>query len=110
MLEFVPLRLFSLLIVVGNKAAHTLQNTLQQSRSWPLPGPGWLLCAVGNKLELSLGGPAIYGEQKAVRVKIGGRIAPSAIHLSQVHTLLAWRIFAWIILQSLLLLVIHRGV
>ncbi|EKO3398800.1 cobalamin biosynthesis family protein [Vibrio fluvialis] len=109
-LEFVPLRLFSLLIIVGNQAAHTLQNTLQQSRSWPLPGPGWLLCAVGNKLELSLGGPAIYGEQKAVRVKIGGRIAPSAIHLSQVHTLLAWRIFAWIILQSLLLLVIHRGV
>ncbi|TRN23811.1 cobalamin biosynthesis family protein [Vibrio furnissii] len=109
-LEFIPLRLFSVLIIAGHHAAQTLHRTLQQSRSWPLPGPAWLLCAVGNKLELSLGGPAIYGEQKAVRVKIGGRIAPSAIHLSQLHRLLAWRIFAWILIESLLLVLIYRGV
>lgn len=109
-IEFVPMRLFTLLIIAGKGATQTLHRTLQQSRSWPLPGPGWLLCAVGNKLELSLGGPAIYGEQKTVRVKIGGRVVPAAIHLSQVHSLLAWRIFAWIILQSLCLFVLYRGV
>lgn len=109
-LEFIPLRLFSLFIVAGSKAANMLSATVTQSRAWPLPGPGWLLCAVGNKLQLSLGGPAIYGEQKAVRVKIGGRIAPSAIHLAQVHKLLAWRLFAWILAESTVLALIYQGV
>ncbi|MDE1240738.1 cobalamin biosynthesis family protein [Vibrio aestuarianus] len=109
MLDFIPLRLFSVLIVIGDKALTTFTAMIQQSKVWPLPGPGWLLTAVGNKLELSLGGPAIYGEKKAIRVKIGGRVAPAAIHLSQLQKLLAWRIFAWLVLESALLLMINQG-
>ncbi|WP_154171408.1 cobalamin biosynthesis family protein [Vibrio metoecus] len=109
-LDWLPLRLFSLIIITGKQAGNVFKAVLEQSRSWPLPGPAWLLCAVGNKLQLSLGGPAIYGEQKSVRAKIGGRIAPAAIHIAQVQKLIAWRIFVWIALESLLLLLIYRGV
>ncbi|NAW69366.1 cobalamin biosynthesis family protein [Vibrio sp. V27_P1S3P104] len=108
-LDFIPLRGFALLILMGKQAKPILQVTLMQSRSWPLPGPGWLLCAVGNKLQLSLGGPAIYGQQKAIRAKIGGRIAPASLHLQQVYRLLSHRVWIWIALQSLLLLIIHQG-
>ncbi|EGR0625438.1 cobalamin biosynthesis family protein [Vibrio cholerae] len=110
LLDWLPLRLFSLLIILGKQAGTIFKAVLEQSRSWPLPGPAWLLCAVGNKLQLALGGPAIYGEQKSVRAKIGGRIAPAAIHIAQVQSLIAWRIFVWIALESLLLLLIYRGV
>ncbi|MFV0449759.1 MAG: cobalamin biosynthesis family protein [Vibrio sp.] len=109
-LEFIPLRLFSLMVALGNHSGKALQAIKSQSRSWPLPGPAWLLCAVGGKLELALGGPAIYGEQKIVRAKIGGRIVPSALHLSQIHRLLTWRLFLWIVIESLLLVVIHKGI
>ncbi|WP_278182649.1 cobalamin biosynthesis family protein [Vibrio misgurnus] len=109
-LDWLPLRLFSLLIMFGKQAGSVYQAVREQSRSWPLPGPAWLLCAVSNKLQLSLGGPAMYGDKKSVRAKIGGRIAPAAIHLAQVHHLIAWRILVWIALESLLLLFIYRGV
>ncbi|MFS1459777.1 cobalamin biosynthesis family protein [Vibrio lentus] len=109
-LEFIPMRLFALMIVCGDKASHTFKMMLVQSRSWPLPGPAWLITAVGNKLELSLGGPAIYDNTKAIRAKLGGRIAPSALHLSQVQKLLFGRIAIWIFLQSLALLIIHQGI
>ncbi|MBW3697113.1 cobalamin biosynthesis family protein [Vibrio sp. T187] len=109
-LDFIPLRLFALMIVFGTKATHTFQNMLQQSKSWPLPGPAWLITAAGHKLELSLGGPAIYNDKKAIRAKLGGRIAPSALHLSQLQKMLAWRIMAWILLQSAVLLAIHQGI
>lgn len=108
-LDFIPLRLFTLLIILGQNTKQTLQQTLTQSRSWPLPGPGWLLCAVGNKLQLSLGGPAIYGQRKAERSKIGGRVAPASIHLAQVHQLLTRRTWVWIIAQSLLFVMIYQG-
>ncbi|MEZ8578713.1 cobalamin biosynthesis family protein [Vibrio splendidus] len=109
-LEFIPMRLFALMIVCGDKAMHTFKMMLAQSRSWPLPGPAWLIAAVGNKLELSLGGPAIYNNTKAIRAKLGGRIAPSALHLSQVQKLLFGRIAIWIFLQSLILLFVHQGI
>ena len=108
-LELVPLRLFSLLIVVGKNGLYVLKNVLQQAKSWPLPGPGWLLCSIGIKLQLSLGGPALYQGHRSERAKIGGRIAPSAIHLAQIQTLLVWRIFTWIVIQSVLLGLIYQG-
>jgi adenosylcobinamide-phosphate synthase len=109
-LEFIPLRLFALMIVVGHNASNTFSMMLTQSRSWPLPGPAWLITSAGNKLELSLGGPAIYDDIKAVRAKLGGRIAPSALHLAQLQKMLAWRILAWLLIQSALLLIIHQGI
>lgn len=89
------------MITLGHRAQATAQLLQEQAKSWPLPGPAWLLVSVGAKLELSLGGPAIYDGHKAVRAKLGGRIAPSAIHIAQVQKTLAWRMFAWIIIQSL---------
>ncbi|CAM2946708.1 cobalamin biosynthesis family protein [Vibrio mytili] len=108
-LELIPLRLFALLVVVGKSPSQIVGHIQQQAPAWPLPGPAWLLCAVGNKLQLALGGPAVYQGIRAERAKIGGRIAPSAIHLNQVQTLLVWRIFTWIALQSLLLGLIYQG-
>ncbi|WP_070972374.1 cobalamin biosynthesis family protein [Vibrio sonorensis] len=110
MMEFVPMRIFSLFIMIGSRAASAWQLIRQQAASWPLPGPAWLLVAVGAKLELSLGGPAMYHKKKSVRVKIGGRIAPAAIHLSQINSMLIKRMSAWILIQSLLLLAIYQGI
>ncbi|KOO14725.1 adenosylcobinamide-phosphate synthase [Vibrio xuii] len=108
-LDFIPMRLFAIMIALGHRAKQTAQLISQQAKSWPLPGPAWLLVSVGAKLELSLGGPAIYNKHKAVRAKLGGRIAPSAIHVAQVQKLLAWRMFAWIVIQSLIMGLIYQG-
>lgn len=108
-LDFIPLRLFTCLILVGHRAQATMTLLKEQAKSWPLPGPAWLLVSVGAKLELSLGGPAIYGGHKAVRAKLGGRIAPSAIHIAQIQKMLAWRMFCWIIIQSLIMGIIFQG-
>ncbi|EPR4993036.1 cobalamin biosynthesis family protein [Vibrio navarrensis] len=110
LLDVIPLRLFALLLALGKNAGIALSGIKQQAPSWPLPGPGWLLCVVGNKLQLSLGGPAIYAGRKTERAKIGGRIAPSALHIDQIQTLLAWRIFVWLLLQSLILGLIYQGI
>ncbi|NVD07463.1 cobalamin biosynthesis family protein [Vibrio sp. JPW-9-11-11] len=109
-LDFIPLRLFAVMIACGQRASACIQLIRQQAPSWPLPGPAWLIVSVGAKLELSLGGPAIYARHKAVRAKLGGRIAPSAIHVAQVQKLLAWRMFAWIIIQSLLMGLVNQGI
>lgn len=109
-LDFVPMRLFASLVSIGQRAGYALSLIRQQASSWPLPGPSWLLIAVGGKLQLSLGGPAMYRGKKRIRSKIGGRIAPSAIHLAQIKQLLAWRIIIWIVIQSCLLGVIYQGI
>ncbi|MEZ8194982.1 cobalamin biosynthesis family protein [Vibrio cortegadensis] len=109
-LDFIPLRLFSLMIVIGDKATIAFKGMLEQGKTWPLPGPGWLMAAIGHKLELSLGGPAIYNDKKTIRAKLGGRIAPSALHLSQLQKLLAGRILIWILVQSALLLLFYQGI
>ena len=108
-LEIIPLRLFAMFIGAGKNVSSVSTAMLQQAKSWPLPGPAWLLCSIGNKLQLSLGGPALYQGLRAERAKLGGRIAPSAIHLAQIQTLIVWRIFAWIVIQSLILGFIYQG-
>ncbi|MGP8307027.1 cobalamin biosynthesis family protein [Vibrio sp. YIC-376] len=108
-LEVIPLRLFAIFIAAGKNLSNVLNGVKQQSKSWPSPGPAWLLSCVGHKLQLSLGGPALYQGIRTERAKMGGRIAPAAIHLAQIQTLLIWRIFAWIVIQSLLLGMIYQG-
>ncbi|SON50609.1 putative Cobalamin (Vitamin B12) biosynthesis CbiB [Vibrio tapetis subsp. tapetis] len=109
-LDWLPLKIYSLMITIGKNGMSTLSALFSQAKQWPLPGPGWLLTAVGHKLELSLGGPAIYGDKKAIRPKIGGRIAPSAFHLAQIQHLLAWRICGWILIQSAIMIAIYQGI
>ncbi len=108
-LEVVPLRLFAIFIAAGKDLSNVISGMKKQVNAWPLPGPAWLLSCVGHKLQLSLGGPALYQGMKTERAKIGGRIAPAAIHLAQIQTLLVWRIFAWVVIQSLLLGLIYKG-
>lgn len=110
LLDYIPLRLFSLLLIPGKGAGRTLSQTVTQGATWPLPGPGWLLSAAGNKLELSLGGPAIYGDKKSVRPKLGGRIGPAALHLAQLQKLLMRRTLVWLLIQSSLMLLIYQGI
>lgn len=110
LLDYVPLRLFALMVLAGKQANLTWQSLRQQALSWPLPGPAWLLCAVGNKLHLSLGGPAIYQGRRVERAKIGGRIAPSALHIDQLQQLLVRRILVWVLLQSLLMGLVYQGI
>lgn len=108
-LDIIPLRMFALLIATGKRASSVMTGIKLQAKSWPLPGPAWLLCCVGNKLQLSLGGPALYQGMRAQRAKIGGRIAPSALHLTQLQSLLIWRIFAWVVIQSFVLGLVYQG-
>ena len=109
-LDYIPLRLFAVMIALGSRTSEVWALLKQQAATWPLPGPSWLIIAVGAKQELSLGGPAIYDGKKSVRSKLGGRIAPSAIHIAQVQRLLAWRMFAWIMVQSAIMGLIYQGI
>lgn len=105
-LEWLPLRLFMILLLIGKNSTAILQQTKLQVRSWPSPSQGWLLAIIGHKLQLSMGGPALYNNTKAVRAKLGGRIAPSALHISQVMKLLNQRTFYWLTLQSVIIALI----
>ncbi|WP_076590048.1 cobalamin biosynthesis family protein [Vibrio ostreicida] len=109
-LDYIPLRLFALMIAVGGRMREVFALLKQQANAWPLPGPSWLLISVGAKQQLSLGGPAIYDGKKTVRSRIGGRIAPSAIHMAQVQRLLAWRMSVWIIVQSAVMAAVYQGI
>ena len=102
-LDIVPLRLFALLISIGRNSDIAVQGLRQQGENWPLPGPGWLLVATGHKLSLSLGGPAIYNNIKRERPRIGGRIAPAALHIAQIQQLMTQRLYVWLHRKSLLL-------
>lgn len=99
-LEWLPVRIFIGLLLIGKNRQSVWQGAKTQALSWPSPSQGWLLSVIGHKLQLSLGGPAIYANIKSVRAKLGGKIAPSALHISQLMTLLNQTTCYWLILQS----------
>ncbi|MDD9196976.1 cobalamin biosynthesis family protein [Aliivibrio sp. S3MY1] len=108
-LDFIPLKMFSLLCLIGKHFQIVLHVLKQQKKSWPNKNNAWLLIIIGKKFELSMGGPVIYQGKKISRPKLGGKIAPSAIHLAQIHRFLSWRIAIWLILQSTLMVIIKHG-
>ncbi|PSW19022.1 adenosylcobinamide-phosphate synthase [Photobacterium sanctipauli] len=108
-LDIIPLRLFAVLISLGQNAKTALRGLASQGENWLLPGPGWLLVATGHKLSLSLGGPAIYDQVKMERPRIGGKIAPAALHLAQIDQLARTRLIVWVLIQTSLL-IIFQGV
>ena len=108
-LDIIPLRLFALLICAGNNGKAALRGIARQGENWLLPGPGWLLAATGHKLSLSLGGPAIYDNRKIERPRLGGKIAPAAIHLAQIDQIATNRLLVWIVIQSAVMF-IFQGV
>lgn len=107
--DFIPLRLFSLFVIIGQRSGDAWQNLRTQSKSWPLPGPSWLLIITASKLQLSIGGPAIYENKKTIRARIGGRIAPTYLHLAQIQQLIIWRILAWVFFLSAGLFIFNQG-
>ena len=106
-IDILPLRLFALLLSLGRNSRVALQGLRNQGENWHLPGPGWLLVVIGHKLTLSLGGPAIYNNVKMERPRLGGRITPSALHLSQIQQLITQRLYVWIAVESLLLYIFY---
>lgn len=108
-LDFMPLRLFSLLCLFGKNAKSSLLRLQEQKNNYPNKNNAWLLIIIGKKFELSMGGPVIYQGKKINRAKLGGQIAPSAIHLAQIHRFLSWRIAIWLILQSIIMVFIKQG-
>ncbi|WP_036801523.1 cobalamin biosynthesis family protein [Photobacterium marinum] len=107
-LDIIPLRIFALLICIGHNSKTALQGITRQGENWLLPGPGWLLAATGHKLSLSLGGPAIYEKHKMERPRLGGKIAPAALHLAQIEKIATTRLVGWLAIQSVLI-VIFQG-
>lgn len=108
--ELIPLRLYALLLLIGKQGLSAIGTIRQQSAQWPSPSTGWLLAVVGCKMNLSLGGPAIYDGIKMLRAKLGGHVIPAAIHLAQLKRLLMIRTTIWILLESIILLSVFQGV
>ncbi|MCE0494276.1 cobalamin biosynthesis family protein [Vibrio salinus] len=109
LIETIPVSLFAVLLFIGKDTMSHLRLILQQAASWTSPHIGALLAITGTKFNLSLGGPALYEHRKSVRTKLGGRIAPSSYHLSLVQRYLTQRILVWLVLQSIIMFVIHKG-
>jgi len=110
LLEIIPVILFSSLLFVGKDSISRLRLVLQQSTSWTSNHIGYLIAVAGVKFNLSLGGPALYEHQKFIRAKLGGRVAPSSFHLSLLQRGLTIRIFIWLIVQSMVMFLLHKGV
>ncbi|MFD2179929.1 cobalamin biosynthesis protein [Veronia pacifica] len=105
LLDWVPTRLFALLIAAGKNGSTTLKAINSQAPLWRDQGKGWLLIATASKFQLSLGGPVVYGQQKQKRQNVGGDIAPTASHLTIVSRHLWVRSLVWVGLQSIVMLV-----
>ncbi|MUJ24909.1 cobalamin biosynthesis family protein [Aliivibrio fischeri] len=108
-LDFLPLKLFTLLCFIGKNIRHSFQQLQLQKKNWANKNNAGLLIIIGKKFELSLGGPVIYQGKKINRAKLGGKIAPSAIHLAQIHRFLSLRIAIWLMLQSTIMVILKQG-
>lgn len=109
LLEWLPLRLFAFMLLIGSRFSVLLQQTRQQSQLWASISTSWLLCALGNKFQITLGGAVLYQEgldkeYRMAKPSIGGKITPAAVHFSQVYQLLTERYYYWLALESGLLL------
>lgn len=107
MLDWLPSRLFALLIATGHRFQPALTAIREQGQNWSVNGAGWLLAASGAKFQLALGGPAIYDDEKCVRPSIGGEISPSSLHLALLNQTLRQKALLWIVIQSFLMWFAH---
>lgn len=107
LLDWVPSRLFALLIAAGHRFEPALTAIRKQGQDWSANGAGWLLAGTGAKFQLSLGGPAIYDSEKCPRPNIGGEISPSALHLALLNQSLKQKALLWLLIQSFLMWFAH---
>ncbi len=102
-LEYIPIQLFNILLFISSpQALKHISTIYNQARGWKNFPCGVTLAIVGHNYQLSLGGPAIYEGKKVVRAKLGGQIAPTAIHLSQIVHFIRNRLYIYLIFISLL--------
>jgi adenosylcobinamide-phosphate synthase len=104
--EWLPARLLSLLFLMGANSKTTWINLQQQVTGWSSANMAWLLISASSSLNLSIGGPVIYEDKKHVRTKLGGRIVPAALHLSQLQKQLRFKTLIWLAIQTLITIVI----
>ncbi|MCL9773373.1 cobalamin biosynthesis family protein [Vibrio methylphosphonaticus] len=107
-LDAIPQKLFALLIMIG-ASRQSMTSAIEQSRTWHNSITNWLLCGYANKFGLSFGGPAMYDATKYQRARIGGKVVPSAYHIALLQKDIAWRIYAWLMLQSAIIFIINKG-
>ncbi|ORT48341.1 hypothetical protein ST37_19250 [Vibrio sp. qd031] len=110
LLEWLPSSLFSLLLLLNQQSLSCLSTIVSQAKTWRNKSSGTALASLGNQYQLSLGGPALYQGQKLERAKLGGKIAPSAIHLSQVATKLRNSQYLFIVLLLITLALANGGI
>ncbi|MGR5362156.1 cobalamin biosynthesis family protein [Vibrio mediterranei] len=108
LLDFAPQKLLSILMFAGLPLT-SIKHAITQAKSWHNPVTAWLISGCAHRFELALGGPAIYQGEKHQRARIGGKVAPSAYHLALLQKHIAWRIYFWLVMQSLVMFIIHRG-
>ncbi|GMQ45527.1 cobalamin biosynthesis family protein [Vibrio sp. 10N] len=108
LIDYIPQKLFSITVLLG-MPIKTVQDTLSQAKAWSNRATNWLICGYANRFGLALGGPAIYGDEKLQRARIGGKIAPAAIHVAQIQKHIAWRVYLWLMLQSAVMFIFYQG-
>ncbi len=107
MSEWIPVRLFTLLIVIGKKMHPAFLAFKAQGPTWPQKGNGGLLAALGTKYQFSLGGQISYDTQQKLRPFIGTLLEPSPDHLSILYQRLQTKTFIGACLMSLCLFFYH---
>ncbi len=108
--EWIPVRLFTLLIILGKKMYPAFLAFKNQGPTWPQKGNGGLLAALGTKYQFSLGGPISYDAHQRLRPFIGSLLEPSPDHLSILYQRLQTKTFIGVCLMSLCLFSYHAWV
>lgn len=108
--EWVPVRLFTLLVVLGKKMQPAFLAFKHQGHTWPQKGNGGLLAALGTKYQFSLGGQISYDAHQKLRPFIGTLLEPSPHHLSILYQRLQTKTFIGACLMSLCLFFYHGWV
>ncbi len=107
-MEWLPSKLFTALLLMNKRSLTSVSSIRQQALSWRNKATGLALASIGVQHELALGGPAIYSGSKIERAKLGGRIAPAALHLGQIAQTVRIRLYV-LVAVILLLLVLSSG-
>ncbi|MDD1784080.1 cobalamin biosynthesis family protein [Enterovibrio sp. ZSDZ35] len=106
-LDWLPNRLFALLIAAGLRFNHAIEAIRLNGNQWSANGIGWLLASSGAKFQVALGGPAIYDNDKVSRPTLGGIITPSSLHLAMLNQQLRQKALIWIVIQSFFMWFAH---
>ena len=100
-IEWLPSRLFALLLSLGRDFPRSIKALRTQSYQ---SNAEFVWSAAGSKYQIALGGSAIYDDERLERSALGGETLASATQFSHLSRALNQRSLAWIALQSLAML------